>query len=128
MKSRSEFSYYWLSCLVLFGLMSGCSKQSSSSQELQSESGEPSDGWPQQPIVISCFAAAGGGTDTVSRLVAKSMEVDLGVKVNVVNRAAGRGGAAINFCVVEGTRWLQLGRFFRVHAHGIGFGYYGNNG
>lgn len=52
--------------------------------------------WPSKPITVSCFAAAGGGTDLISRMVAQAMEPELGVKFNVVNRTGGRGGAAIN--------------------------------
>ena len=65
-------------------------------------------GWPKKPITISCFAAAGGGTDAVSRMVAKLMKEELGVNVNVVNRTAGRGGAAINYVAVrvrDGYNW-----------------------
>ena len=65
-------------------------------------------GWPKKPITISCFAAAGGGTDAVSRMIAKLMKEELGVNVNVVNRTSGRGGAAINYVAVrvrDGYNW-----------------------
>ena len=65
-------------------------------------------GWPKKPITISCFAAAGGGTDAVSRILAKGMAEELGAKINVVNRAGGRGGAAINYVAVrerDGYNW-----------------------
>ena len=52
--------------------------------------------WPSRPITISCLAAAGGGTDLVSRLMAKEMGVVLGTKINVVNRTGGGGSEAIN--------------------------------
>lgn len=68
-------------------LPSGCNSSDPSSEGRE---------WPAKPITISCFAAAGGGTDLISRLVAQAMEPELGVKVNVVNRTGGRGGAAIN--------------------------------
>lgn len=55
------------------------------------------DNWPQQTIQIACFSSAGGGTDTVNRLIARAMEPELGVKINVVNRTGARGGAALNF-------------------------------
>jgi tripartite-type tricarboxylate transporter receptor subunit TctC len=58
-----------------------------------SDSDQP---WPSRPITISCLAAAGGGTDLVSRLMAKEMGGKLGVKINVVNRTEGGGAAAIN--------------------------------
>jgi tripartite-type tricarboxylate transporter receptor subunit TctC len=52
--------------------------------------------WPARPIEISCFASAGGGTDTTDRAIAKAMEPHLGVKINVVNRTGGAGGVAAN--------------------------------
>ncbi|MEM7383742.1 MAG: tripartite tricarboxylate transporter substrate binding protein [Verrucomicrobiota bacterium] len=64
--------------------------------------------WPRKAIEISCFAAQGGGTDQICRMVAQAMEADLGVKINVVNREAGRGGAAINHVWSgkhDGHRW-----------------------
>ena len=53
--------------------------------------------WPQRPIQISCFADAGGGTDTVCRAMAAAMEGPLGVKINVTNRPGGAGGIAMNY-------------------------------
>lgn len=64
--------------------------------------------WPKKPITISCFAAAGGGTDAVSRIVGKLMAEELKTTINVVNRTAGRGGAAINYVAVrirDGYNW-----------------------
>ncbi len=52
--------------------------------------------WPTRPIEISCFAGAGGGTDTTDRAIAKAMEPFLGVPINVVNRTGGAGGVALN--------------------------------
>jgi tripartite-type tricarboxylate transporter receptor subunit TctC len=52
--------------------------------------------WPTRPIEISCFASAGGGTDTTDRAIAKAMEPFLGVTINVVNRTGGAGGVAMN--------------------------------
>lgn len=47
--------------------------------------------YPERPIRIIVPWAAGGGTDTVARLLAQGMEEHLGVPVNVVNRT-GAGG------------------------------------
>jgi len=75
---------------LIAGLLSaGCSKDS------QDRAGGPD--WPVRPIQISCFAAAGGGTDTVSRTIAAAMEPLLGVRINVINRTGGRGGVAMNY-------------------------------
>jgi tripartite-type tricarboxylate transporter receptor subunit TctC len=52
--------------------------------------------WPKRPIEVSCFAGAGGGTDTTDRAIAKAMEPYLGVNINVVNRTGGAGGVAMN--------------------------------
>lgn len=60
------------------------------------DSNEAPGDWPARPITISCLAASGGGTDLISRLVAKHMGNELGVKINVVNRTGGGGAAAIN--------------------------------
>ncbi len=51
--------------------------------------------WPTRPIQITCFAAPGGGTDTVDRTIARAMEPLLGVRINVVNKKGARGGEAI---------------------------------
>lgn len=47
--------------------------------------------WPEKPITIIVPWGAGGNTDTVARLVAKGLQADLGVNVNVVNRTGGSG-------------------------------------
>ena len=52
--------------------------------------------FPKRPIEISCFASAGGGTDTTDRAIAKAMEPFLGITINVVNRTGGAGGVAMN--------------------------------
>jgi tripartite-type tricarboxylate transporter receptor subunit TctC len=53
--------------------------------------------WPRRPIQISCFADAGGGTDTVCRAIAAAMEPHLGAKINVTNRTGGAGGIALHY-------------------------------
>ncbi|MGR5143274.1 tripartite tricarboxylate transporter substrate binding protein [Photobacterium sp. DNB23_23_1] len=47
--------------------------------------------WPEKPITIIVPWGAGGNTDTVARLVAKGLQSELGVNVNVVNRTGGSG-------------------------------------
>ncbi len=71
----------------------------------------PDDAWPSRPITISCIAAAGGGTDLVSRLVARSMGDEFGVKINVVNRTGGGGAAAINHVIHAPRDGYQWGGF-----------------
>jgi tripartite-type tricarboxylate transporter receptor subunit TctC len=47
--------------------------------------------WPERPITLVVPWAAGGGTDATARIIAKIMEPELGVPVNVVNRTGGSG-------------------------------------
>ena len=47
--------------------------------------------FPQYPITLICPWAPGGGTDRVSRQLARYLEEDLGVPVNVVNATGGAG-------------------------------------
>ena len=66
------------------------------------------DDWPKRPITISCLAAPGGGTDLISRLMAKEMSEVLGAKINVVNRTSGGGASAINHVAAakrDGYHW-----------------------
>jgi len=47
--------------------------------------------YPDKPITLIVPWGAGGGTDTVARIVAKGMQEELGVRINVINRAGGSG-------------------------------------
>jgi tripartite-type tricarboxylate transporter receptor subunit TctC len=47
--------------------------------------------FPSRPLSLICPYGAGGGTDSVARMVAALMEQDLGQPVNVVNRTGGGG-------------------------------------
>ena len=51
--------------------------------------------FPNRPMTMICPYGAGGGTDSVARMVAALMEQDLGQPVNVVNRTG--GGGAVGF-------------------------------
>lgn len=51
----------------------------------------PAQAFPDRPISIIVPWAAGGGSDTVTRLFATGFQKELGVAVNVVNRAGGNG-------------------------------------
>ncbi len=48
-------------------------------------------GYPERPITVIVPWSAGGGTDATGRMIAKLMQDDLGVPVNVVNRTGGSG-------------------------------------
>ncbi|MGY6773039.1 tripartite tricarboxylate transporter substrate binding protein [Gallibacterium sp. ZY190522] len=47
--------------------------------------------YPEKPISIIVPWGAGGNTDTIARLVAKGLQTELGVNVNVINRTGGSG-------------------------------------
>lgn len=47
--------------------------------------------YPERPITLICPWAAGGGTDSISRIVANLLSQELGVPVGVVNRTGGSG-------------------------------------
>lgn len=47
--------------------------------------------WPERPIEMIVPWGAGGGTDTIARMLASIMEKDLGQPINVVNRTGGSG-------------------------------------
>jgi tripartite-type tricarboxylate transporter receptor subunit TctC len=53
--------------------------------------------FPARPIRLVVGAAAGGGNDTLMRLIAERMSSDLGQPVPVENRGGGGGAAAIAF-------------------------------
>lgn len=53
--------------------------------------------YPNRVVEISVWAAAGGGTDTVNRLIGKAMERELGTSIIVSNRTGGGGGVAMNY-------------------------------
>ena len=50
-----------------------------------------SQSYPNRPITLICPWSPGGGTDRVSRQIAKHLESDLGVPVSVINATGGKG-------------------------------------
>ncbi|ALA16896.1 MULTISPECIES: tripartite tricarboxylate transporter substrate binding protein [unclassified Chelatococcus] len=50
--------------------------------------------YPARDISVVVVWAAGGGTDTVNRLIAAEMQQHLPARINVVNRTGGVGGSA----------------------------------
>lgn len=67
--------------------------------------------WPERPIEISVFAAAGGGTDLINRTIAAVMEPELGATVNVVNRTGGGGAVAVLHVLgqpTDGYSWAGI--------------------
>lgn len=53
--------------------------------------------YPSRTVEIAVWAAAGGGTDTVNRLIGKALEKELGASVIVSNRTGGGGAVAMNY-------------------------------
>jgi len=47
--------------------------------------------YPERPVTVIVPWSAGGGTDATGRMIAKIMQDELGVPVNVVNRTGGSG-------------------------------------
>ncbi len=65
--------------------------------------------FPSRVIEISVWASAGGGTDTVNRLIAKALEKDLGGSIIVTNRTGGGGAVAMSHVwgkPRDGYSWL----------------------
>lgn len=65
--------------------------------------------FPSKPIEISVWASAGGGTDSVNRLLAQAMQTQLKGRINVANRTGGGGGVAMSHVwnkPHDGYSWL----------------------
>ncbi len=65
--------------------------------------------FPTKPIEDAVWASAGGGTDTVNRLIARAMEKELGGSIVVSNRTGGGGAVAMNYVWQkphDGYTWL----------------------
>lgn len=75
--------------------------------------------FPSKPVEISVWAAAGGATDMVNRLVAKTMEADLGESIVVSNKTGGGGAVAMNHVWSrphDGYNWLGSSEQMQVVA------------
>lgn len=65
--------------------------------------------WPERPITIVVFSAAGGGTDVTNRALAAAMEKFIGKPIKVVNMTGGMGGVAADYVWKQqhdGYYWL----------------------
>jgi len=56
----------------------------------------PTASFPERDITLVCPWAAGGGTDTLARTLAKNAKKYFGVNINVVNRVGGTGAIGMN--------------------------------
>ena len=52
------------------------------------------DDWPKKPVTMYIGYTAGGGTDTVGRVLAKVIGREIGQQINVVNKPGAGGGVA----------------------------------
>jgi len=59
-------------------------------------SSAPAASFPERDITLVCPWAAGGGTDTLARTLAKNAKKYFGVNLNVVNRVGGTGAIGMN--------------------------------
>jgi putative tricarboxylic transport membrane protein len=80
-------------------------------------------GWPDKPITLVIMYAAGGGTDTVMRLVAQEMAKAKGWKIEPINKPGAVGGIATNYVLHQPDDGYTLlgaanfNKFVRVMGH-----------
>lgn len=60
------------------------------------------DDFPQRPVTIIVPAAAGGGGDTTTRILARSLEQELGQAITIVNQ--GQGGGVVGLTSIVNAR------------------------
>lgn len=88
-------------------VISGCGKESVQTEGntevskgvSEQPTGESDDNWPNRPITIIVGFDAGGGMDTMSRLLAPLMSEKLGVPVKVENRPGAGGGVGAEYFI-----------------------------
>lgn len=79
--------------------------------------------WPDKPITLVIMYSAGGGTDTVMRLLAKEMAAAKGWTINPINKPGAVGGIATNYVLnqpADGYTLLgaaNFNKFVRVMSH-----------
>ena len=71
----------WIGALALAGIAQGAAAQ----------------GFPSKPITMVVGFEPGGGTDTVARILAKSVSDNIGQQVVVENRAGAGGDIAVDY-------------------------------
>jgi tripartite-type tricarboxylate transporter receptor subunit TctC len=75
--------------------------------------------FPNRPIENNVWASAGGGTDTINRLISKAMEKYLGQPVIVSNRTGGGGNVAMSYVWSkphDGYIWLGASEQMQIVA------------
>jgi tripartite-type tricarboxylate transporter receptor subunit TctC len=61
----------------------------------------PAASFPERDITLVCPWAAGGGTDTLARTLAKNAKKYFGVNLNVVNKVGGTGAVGMNSVAIS---------------------------
>ncbi|MGH6895784.1 MAG: Bug family tripartite tricarboxylate transporter substrate binding protein [Geminicoccaceae bacterium] len=79
--------------------------------------------WPERPITLVVMYAAGGGTDTIMRVLGDGMAKAKGWEINVINKPGAVGGIATQFVHAQpADGYTMLGaanynKFVRVMGH-----------
>lgn len=79
--------------------------------------------YPEKPITVVVMYAAGGGTDTVLRVLAQEMAKSRGWTVDVINKPGAVGGIATNYVLQQPSDGYTLlgaanfNKFVRVMGH-----------
>jgi putative tricarboxylic transport membrane protein len=79
--------------------------------------------WPDKPITLVIMYAAGGGTDTAMRLIAKEMAAAKGWTIQAINKPGAVGGIATNYVLEQPADGYTLlaaanfNKFVRVMGH-----------
>lgn len=79
--------------------------------------------WPERPITVVVMYAAGGGTDTIMRVLADEMSKARGWEINVINKPGAVGGIATRYVhATPADGYTILGaanynKFVRVMGH-----------
>lgn len=95
MKKMKKIVAMLLAATMMFGLAACGSSESSESAEGDGESTEAEVAFPEDQITLICPLAAGGGSDTISRLFAAALEEELGVSVIVENKPGAGAGVGL---------------------------------
>lgn len=92
MKKMKKIVAMLLAMVMVLGLAACGSKESGDNAE--TEEAEKT-AYPEKQITLICPLAAGGGSDTISRLFAAAMEEELGVSVVVENKPGAGAGVGL---------------------------------
>ena len=115
MKKMKRVVAMLLAVVMVFGLAACGSKKSGDDSGKEEKSN-----YPEKQITLICPLAAGGGSDTISRLFAAAMEKELGVSVVVENKPGAGAGVGSN-CIFESGRiynWIYPSGSYDCRGNG----------